>query len=85
MTCSDPAEGELESAGWERCFVAEEPRLSEAVETYQELGYETLTRPVTPRGGDECTQCLMAEPNRYRVIYIRRQSTIRDKSGDQEE
>ena len=61
----------LTAAGWERCFVADEPRLSESVETYRELGYEVTVLPVELEAG-ECNECLRAAPDRFKVIYIRR-------------
>ena len=67
------AEGEdgLLRDGWQRCFVAEEPRLSEAIETYEELGFEVKTVPVDVRGGG-CTECMKAHPGRHFVIFTRR-------------
>ena len=69
----DRSEAKLLEQGWKRCFVADEPRLSEAVETYEELGFEvTLVRP--PPGDAECTACMMQDPHRYRVIYTRKRT-----------
>jgi tRNA(Ile)-lysidine synthase TilS/MesJ len=64
-------EAELLAEGWKRCFVADEPRLSEAVETYRELGYDVVLLPVPPDDG-ECTECMRQAPERFRVIYTRR-------------
>jgi hypothetical protein len=64
---------ELEKAGWARQFTADEPRLSEAVEEYRELGFEVLLEPLDPlETAGECTRCLMADRDRYKVIYTRR-------------
>jgi hypothetical protein len=62
---------ELEAQGWQRCFVADEPRLSEAVATYRELGLEVRLVPV-PVGEGPCSECMMAAPDRFRLIYTRR-------------
>ena len=68
MTCSD---AELRGAGWNRCFIADEPRLSEAVETYRDIGFEVLVVPV--RADDAaCTECMRARPDAFRVIYVRK-------------
>jgi hypothetical protein len=86
MTCSEPDDGgpaaegqhahpteaELLAEGWERCFVADEPRLSEAVETYREIGFEVLLLPV-PLDDEACTDCMATESDRYRLIYVRRE------------
>lgn len=83
MTCSDfgsmPARcpgqdvsaPELESQGWQRCFVADEPRLSEAIATYRELGFDVRLVPV-PLESDACTECMKAAPDQFRLIYTRR-------------
>ena len=62
---------ELLTEGWDRCFVADEPRLSEAVETYEELGFEVALVPV-PVDDEACTECMANDPDRYRVIFVRR-------------
>lgn len=63
---------ELEKAGWVKQFTADEPRLSEAVEEYQELGFEVLLEPLDPlETAGECTSCFMGSCDRYKVIYTR--------------
>ncbi|MDX9999900.1 MAG: hypothetical protein RBU30_01255 [Polyangia bacterium] len=59
--------------GWKRCFVAEEPRLSEMVEAYEELGLEVITLPVD-LDGQACSECMRLTPDRLRVIYTRQPS-----------
>lgn len=78
MTSSDcgdpkgePTPAELRAQGWERRFVYDEPRLSEAVEIYRELGFEVLLVPIAP-DDSECTECMLQEPGRFQVIYTRR-------------
>ncbi|MBW1880645.1 MAG: hypothetical protein JRJ84_19995 [Deltaproteobacteria bacterium] len=81
MTCSEPGDGvegqpteaEMLADGWERCFVADEPRLSEAVETYREIGFEVRLLPV-PLDDEACTDCMAADPDRYRLIYVRQRT-----------
>jgi hypothetical protein len=63
----------LESEGWTRQFIAGEPRLSEAVTEYQEMGFEILLEPLDPlEMSGECSSCLMSAGDRYKVIYTRR-------------
>jgi len=70
-------ENELAKLGWERRFLAEEPRLSEMKELYESIGFEVLLEPLPEKGevsacGEcNCTECLDADPQRYRVIYTR--------------
>ena len=66
----EPTDADLRASGWQRCFVADEPRLSEAVETYQELGFEVIVLPA--RADDAmCDECMRQAPERFEVIYIR--------------
>lgn len=75
---------ELEKQGWIIQFVANEPRLSEAVALYKELGFEVHLEPL-PKGR-ECDTCAGAEDQKergdcrvcfegfeeqYKIIYTR--------------
>ncbi|MEW6668102.1 MAG: hypothetical protein AB1512_23055 [Thermodesulfobacteriota bacterium] len=74
-------EKDLESEGWTRQFVAGEPRLSEAAEMYQELGFEVLLEPLPKEpdcgtcGGTEeegeCRACFDGVEHLYKIIYTR--------------
>lgn len=61
---------ELEEAGWTFRFVADEPRLGEAVESYESLGMEVLLDPVRA-DSDECAACLKNCFDRCKAIYTR--------------
>lgn len=89
MTCSDPEDlpvlGQTPSEpyrpqeieGWTARNTIDEPRLSELVELYEELGFEVMLRPVSPGdAGRVCAECVLVDPDRYRTIYTR------PKSGD---
>ncbi len=67
----EPTDAELRAAGWQRCFVADEPRLSEALETYREIGFEVMVVPIRADDG-ECNECTRACPEAFRVIYVRK-------------
>ena len=74
-----PRRKELEREGWVRQFTADEPRLSEAVELYESLGFEVHLEPVTPdESAEECQICFEKEGDRYKTIYTR------PKRGDRE-
>jgi len=66
-------DAELERQGWIRRFVADEPRLSEAVELYKSLGYEVRSEPaVFDETSEECQKCLLYQDcDRYKTIYTR--------------
>ena len=63
-------EEELKKEGWTKRFVTDEPRLSEAVEQYEEIGFDVLLEPVDSTS-EECTSCIAAFPERYKTIYTR--------------
>ncbi len=63
-------EEKLKEQGWEKRFTIDEPRLSEMVEQYKELGFEVLIEPVD-LSTEECTSCIAAAPDRYKTIYTR--------------
>ena len=64
---------DVEITGWERRTTTDEPRLSELVELYEELGFEVMLRPISREElGQECQECYLAEPERFRTIYTRK-------------
>lgn len=77
-------EEELTRNGWEKRFIACEPRLSEMTDMYREIGFEVLLEPLptkdeleaqgcgTSCGEKECTVCYDADTERYRIIFTRR-------------
>jgi hypothetical protein len=73
-------EEELISQGWERRFVASEPRLSEVAELYDSIGFDVLLDPmpteeeVEQQGGcsdGECRACFEVGKENYRIVYTR--------------
>ena len=66
-------EDELRKLGWEKRFTIDEPRLSDMVEQYKELGFEVLLEPVDT-SSEECTTCITAFHDHYKTIYTRRPS-----------
>ncbi len=64
-------EEQLKKEGWQKRFTIDEPRLSEMVEQYKELGFEVLLEPVD-LSSEECTSCIAVDPKRYRTIYTRK-------------
>jgi len=64
--------------GWERRFIACEPKLSEVIEMYREIGFEIHLEPLPSKDGgseiceqDECTACFDLDRERYRIIFTR--------------
>lgn len=75
----------LEKEGWVKQFVANEPRLSEAVDLYKELGFDVHLEPL-PAGQEcdtcagtegyqekrECRVCFEGFEDQYKIIFTRR-------------
>jgi len=71
----------LEQQGWTKQFVANEPRLSEAVEMYKEVGFEVHLEPLSPQSGQpaeekcdldaDCRQCFEGFEDQYKIIFTR--------------
>ena len=68
-------EEQLKKEGWQKRFTIDEPRLSEMVDQYKEVGFEVLLEPVDT-SSEECTGCLTdpAFSDRYKTIYTRPQN-----------
>lgn len=81
MTSEETITRTLELRGWRRQFVAAEPRLSEAVEMYRELGFQVHLEPLPAQGktshgqpqGTEikCRACFEGSEDQYRIIFTK--------------
>ncbi len=67
-------EQELLGQGWEKRTTYDEPRLSEMAEMYAELGLEVRIEPFDPTDQPDCAECMRQQPERYKTIYVRRQT-----------
>ncbi|MBN1850549.1 MAG: hypothetical protein JW932_18415 [Deltaproteobacteria bacterium] len=85
---------ELEREGWTKKFIADEPRLSEAVDLYKESGYEVHLEPLPGQnrnescaidgGKGECRICYTGSEERYKIIFTRpisSESELQDSSS----
>ena len=58
--------------GWTTRTTTDEPRLSELVGLYEELGFEVMLRPVSEDdAAGACSVCVTDDPERYQTIYTR--------------
>lgn len=73
---------ELKRTGWQERFVACEPRLSEAVETYRAAGFNVHLEPMPPvkekkgcqlqgTASARCRQCFKGFEDKYKIIFTR--------------
>ena len=82
----------LEEEGWTRRFVACEPRLSEAVDLYQEMGYEVRLGPFSKEpecescsgieNETECSVCFEGYEEQYKTIFTRPKKTSQASDTD---
>jgi len=71
----------LEAEGWTKMFIANEPRLSEAVDLYKESGFDVHLEPLPKEpecekcpgddDEDECRICFEGSEDQYKIIYTR--------------
>jgi len=72
-------EKKLIEEGWQRRFIASEPRLSEMIEMYKDTGFKVHLEPVlaveeSEEGAVECQTCRICfegAEDQYKVIYTR--------------
>ncbi len=65
-------EEKLISEGWEKQATYDEPRLSEMVDTYKEIGLEVLLEPFNAANEEGCTGCMELSPDQFKTIYTRK-------------
>lgn len=56
---------------WKKQSTSDEPRLSELVEMYKEIGFEVHLEPFHPDEEPGCSECMKISPDRYKTIYTR--------------
>ena len=61
----------LKKKGWTKQSTHDEPRLSDIVEMYQEIGLEVLLEPFNPDEETGCTDCMRETARNYKTIYTR--------------
>ena len=68
------ADPELVSEGWERRFVADARRAEEAMELYEQLGFEVRAEPAqTEELPDDCVDCQLLLMFQFKTVYTRKQ------------
>ncbi len=65
-------ENELIRQGWEKQSTHDEPRLSEMVAMYEEIGFEVRLEPFDRLSEPGCTECMKISPEKYKIIYTRK-------------
>jgi hypothetical protein len=91
---TDQALEKLEKKGWERKFIACEPRLSEAVDMYRKAGFEVHLEPLTEayecetclppqeETGRPCRICYEGLEDQYKIIFTRPKAAATSADDD---
>ena len=69
-------EQELSKEGWTKQSTHDEPRLSDIVEMYEEIGLEVLLEPYNPDEESGCTECMRGDTRKYKTIYTRQKPRV---------
>jgi len=75
-------EQKLTEQGWERQSTNDEPRLSELVQMYRDIGCEVHLEPFHPEEEPGCSECMQMAADRYKTIYVKKNSAA-DSSGEE--
>ena len=70
----DKSSAKLAAEGWEKRSTNDEPRLSELIDMYRELGYEVYLRSFVAEEEPGCSECMALAPEKYKTVYTRKAS-----------
>ncbi|MBC8442165.1 MAG: hypothetical protein H8D87_21065 [Deltaproteobacteria bacterium] len=63
---------EAQIKGWERRGVYDDPRLTQILKMYEEIGFIVKIEPVRPEIEAGCTECTKENPDKYYVLYTKK-------------
>jgi len=72
-------EKKLIKQGWEKQATYDNPRLSEMVEMYKEIGFEVHVEPFNAENETGCSSCMQLMPDLFKTIYTRRKIERKDE------
>jgi hypothetical protein len=62
----------LIAEGWVKQSTYDEPRLTEMVEMYKEIGFNVHLEPFNPDEEPGCAECMKIAPETYKTIYTKK-------------
>jgi hypothetical protein len=65
-------EEKLVREGWKKQATYDDPRLTEMVKMYEEIGLEVHLEPFNAENEDGCTGCMQLMPDMFKTIYTRK-------------
>jgi len=69
----------LVKEGWERRSILDEPRLSEVVQMYRDMGLQVKVVELDPKLLIACDTCLTGAKENYKVVYTKGTVTQNDE------
>jgi hypothetical protein len=66
----------LNKEGWTKQSTHDEPRLTDIVEMYEEIGLEVLLEPFNPVEEPGCTDCMRVSADKFKTIYTRKKLRV---------
>jgi hypothetical protein len=67
-------EAKLKQQGWTKQATYDDPRLSEMVEMYKEIGLDVHLEPFNSENETGCTGCMQLAPGNYKTVYTRQRA-----------
>jgi hypothetical protein len=64
-------EEKLINAGWQKKATYDDPRLTEMVKMYEEIGLDVHLEPFNAENENGCTGCMQQFPDQFKTIYTR--------------
>ncbi len=61
--------------GWSRRGIYDDPRLTEILKMYEELGFTVKLEPLRPELEPGCKDCFKLNPDKYKVLYTKKIDT----------
>jgi len=67
-------EEKLIKEGWQKQATYDDPRLSEMVKMYEEIGFEVHLEPFNAENESGCSGCMQLMPDLFKTLYTRRKA-----------
>lgn len=70
----------LLQSGWKKEGTFDEPRLTEVVELYREIGFEVFAKPAFLAEVNGCAECMKPDLGRFKTVYVRKINCVASRS-----
>ena len=69
--------GQARIKGWTRRGIYDDPRLTEILTMYEDLGFAVKLEPFRPELEPGCNECIKQDPAKFRVLYTKKKTMIK--------